>query len=115
MNKKAAARQTSPEGDADFLRWLGRWALLTSLLLIVFDVAVIRNYPFPGFIDGLRATFYSVFAIILALASLGFAFLGYRVITTRYHGRVRDIYLLFLPPVLLVTSLVWLLLLAAVG
>ena len=115
MSKKTAIRQTSTEGDAAFLRWLGRWALLTSLLLIVFDIAVLRNYPFPGFIDGLRGAFYSAFGIILAIASLGFAFLGYRVITTRYQGRVRDIDLLFLPPVLLVTSLVWLLMLAAVG
>jgi hypothetical protein len=82
---------------------------VTSLLLIAFDVAVIRNYPFPGFMDALRGPFYTALGIALLLASLGFGFLGYRVVTTRYKGRTRDIYLLFLPPVLLVTSLVWLL------
>jgi hypothetical protein len=115
VSRKATARRTSEEGDAAFVGWLARWALVTSLLMIAFDVAVIRNYPFPGFIDSLRGPFYTALGIALLLASLGFSFLGYRVVTTRYKGRPRDIYLLFLPPVLLVTSLVWLLLLAAAG
>ena len=115
MSKRSAPRSTSPEGDADFLAWLARWAFLTSLLIIAFDVAVFRNYPFPEAIDGLRGAFYTLSSVVLLLASLGFGFLGYRVVTTRYGGRTRDIYLLFLPPVLLVTSVVWLLLLAATG
>jgi putative effector of murein hydrolase LrgA (UPF0299 family) len=115
VSKKAAPRRTSQEGDEAFVGWLARWAILTSLLLIVFDVAVLRNYPFPGFMDALRGPFYTVLGVALLFTSLGFGFLGFRVVTTRYQGRTRDIYMLFLPPVLLVTSLVWLLLLAAVG
>jgi hypothetical protein len=115
VSRKAETRRSSNEGDEAFVGWLARWALVTSLLLIAFDVAVIRNYPFPGFMDALRGPFYTALGIVLLIASLGFGFLGYRVITTRYQGRTRDIYMLFLPPVLLVTSLVWLLLLAAAG
>ena len=115
MSRKAELRSTSTDGDAAFVRWLGRWALLTSVLIVAFDLAVFRNYPFPGFVEGLRGAFYSLTGVVLLLASIGFGFLGYRVVTTRYGGRTRDIYLLFLPPVLLVTSVVWLLLLAAAG
>ena len=115
MRKKVATRRTSQEGDAAFVGWLARWALVTSLLLVAFDVAVIRNYPFPAFMDALRGPFYTALGIALLLASIGFGFIGFRVVTTRYKGHTRDIYLLFLPPVILVTSLVWLLLLAAAG
>lgn len=115
MSKKTEVRTTSPEGDKAFVSWLARWAFITSVLIIAFDVAVFRNYPFPDTISGLRGPFYSIVGIVLLLACLAFGFLGYRVITTRYDSRTRDIYLLFLPPVLLVTSVVWLLLLAATG
>lgn len=115
MSDDRQTRVTSTEGDAAFVGWLARWALLVSLLIIAFDIAVIRNYPFPDTLDGLRGPFYTVLGAVLAIASLGFAFLGYRVVTTGYQGRTRHIYLLFLPPVLLVTSLVWLVLLAQAG
>lgn len=102
----------SREGNAAFVRWLAKWALITSLLIIGFDLAILRSYPFPGENDTLRAVFYSILGSALVVASQAFAFLGYRIITLRYAGRARAIYLVFLPPVLLVTSLVWLLLLA---
>jgi hypothetical protein len=51
----------------------------------------------------------------LTVASLGFAFLGYRIVSLRYARHAKAIYLIFLPPVLLVTSLVWLLLLSQAG
>lgn len=108
-------QDASTAGNAAFVRWLAKLALITSLLIIVFDVAILRNYPFPGIAENLRAVFYSAFGLGLMAASLVFAFLGYRVITMRYAGRTKAIYLIFLPPVLLVTSLVWLLLLAGAG
>lgn len=115
MSDSRNRRATSPQGDAAFVHWLARWALLVSVLIIGFDLAVFRNYPFPDALEGLRGTFYSVVGIGLVVASLGFGFLGYRVVTTRYQSRTRDIYLLFLPIVLLVTSLIWLVLLARAG
>lgn len=115
MNTSPDRQVTSPDGDAAFVRWLARWALVVSVLIIVFDLAVFRNYPFPNALDGVRGTFYSVLGIGLVIASLGLAFLGYRVVTVRYQSRARDIYLLFLPLVLLVTSLVWLVLLSRAG
>ena len=105
----------SREGNASFVRWLARWAVITSLLIIIFDVAILRNYPFPVGSQGLRAVFYSVYGFGLIVASLGFAFLGYRIVSLRYARHAKAIYLIFLPPVLLVTSLVWLLLLARAG
>lgn len=106
---------SSREGNASFVRWLAKWALITSLLIIVFDVAILRNYPFPGSNQSLRAVFYSVYGAGLLIASLAFAFLGYRIVSLRYSRRAKAIYLIFLPPVLLVTSLIWLLLLAQAG
>ena len=105
----------SREGNAGFVRWLARWAFISSLLIIGFDVAILRNYPFPGANQSLRAVFYSVYGSGLIIASLAFAFLGYRIVSLRYARRAKAVYLIFLPPVLLVTSLVWLLLLAQAG
>jgi hypothetical protein len=112
VSKKSTPKTTPTEGDDAFVRWLARWALLASILVILFAVAVIRNYPFPDALDAIRGPFYTVMGSIIVLIALAFAFLGYRVVTARYGGRTRDIYLLFLPVVLLVTSLIWLLLLA---
>lgn len=106
---------SSREGNATFVRWLAKWALIVSILIIGFDIAILRNYPFPGAIESLRTAFYSALGSGLVIAGLIFAFLGYRVVTMRYAGRTKAIYLIFLPPVLLVTSLVWLLLLAGAG
>lgn len=100
------------EGNAAFVHWIAKWALTTSLLLLAFDIAILRNYPFPRENETLRAAFYSMLGAGLVIASLIFAFLGYRIVTLRYTGRAKAVYLIFLPPVLLVTSLVWLLLLA---
>lgn len=110
-------QSTSPsrEGNATFVRWLAKWAFITALLIIGFDIAILRNYPFPGGNESLRAVFYSVYGSGLIIASLAFAFLGFRIVSLRYAGRAKAIYLIFLPPVLLVTSLVWLLLLAQAG
>lgn len=88
---------------------------MTALLIIGFDIAILRNYPFPGGIASLRAVFYSVYGAGVLIAGLAFAFLGYRIVSLRYAGRGKAIYLIFLPAVLLVTSLVWLLLLSQAG
>ncbi len=106
---------SSRAGNTAFVRWLAKWAVITSLLILAFDVAILRNYPFPGSIENLRAVFYLAVGCGLVVASLAFAFLGYRIVSMRYAGRSKAIYLIFLPPVLLVTSLVWLLLLAQAG
>lgn len=115
MSHEPRTRSTNPEGDIAFVAWLARWAFLTALLIILFDLAVFRNYPFPDALDRFRAAFYTLYGGVVLLASIVFAFLGYRVVTTGYQVRKRDLYLLFLPAVLLVTSLVWLLLLARAG
>lgn len=115
MSGSTKFRKTSSEGDVAFVRWLARWALLTAVLIVLFDLAVFRNYPLFGLPDWFRGLFYTIAGIVLLAATIGFAFLGYRIITTGYRARSRDLYLLFLPPVVLVTSLVWMLLLAASG
>ncbi len=115
MSKSTRFRRTSPEGDIPFVGWLARWALLTAVLIVLFDLAVFRNYPLFGLPDWFRGLFYTVAGIILVAGSAAFAFLGYRIITTGYRARSRDLYLMFLPPVVLVTSLVWMLLLARAG
>lgn len=115
MSENQSASPSSRDGNVNFVRWLAKWALIASLLIIGFDVAILRNYPFPGGNENLRAVFYSVYGSGLIFASLAFAFLGYRIVSLRYAGRAKAIYLIFLPPVLLVTSLIWLLLLAQAG
>lgn len=107
--------ERSQAGNATFVRWLARWAVFVAVLLIAFDVAVLRNYPFPDALEGLRPAFYTILGVSLVLTSIGFGFLGYRIVTLRYAGRIKAIYLIFLPPVLLVTSIVWLLMLSQAG
>lgn len=115
MSGKARYRKTAPEGDEAFVRWLARWAVVVAVLIVLFDLAVFRNYPLFGAPAWLRGTFYTMFGLGILIATISFAFLGYRVVTTGYRARSRDLYLLFMPPVILVTSLVWMLLLAASG
>lgn len=106
---------TASTGDEQFVRGIGRWALVTTVLIIAFDIAVLRNYPFPDLLASLRAPFYTVLAIVLLLASLFLAFLGYRVVSLRYVRRIRSIYLIFLPLVVLIASFLSFALLSGAG
>jgi hypothetical protein len=96
-----------------FVRYLAKWSIAVTLLIVSLDLAVVRNYPFPDLLgDFVRGTFYTVFSIGLAITSIFLAFLGYRIISLRYVKRTRAIYLIFLPVVVLLTSIVWFVLLA---
>src|SRR5690606_162575 len=85
VSHEPRTRSTNPEGDIAFVAWLARWAFLTALLIILFDLAVFRNYPFPDALDRFRAAFYTLYGGVVLLASIVFAFLGYRVVTTGYQ------------------------------
>ncbi len=100
-------------GEEQFVRYLARWALLVSAVILVFDLAVVRNYPFPSFLGNtVRGLFYTGLSILLLLASVFLAFLGYRIITLKYVGRTKALYGIFLPAVLFATSVFWFIILA---
>ena len=95
-----------------FVRTIANWAAALSVLMLLYDVAVLRRYPFPDALELLRAPFYTVIGALLVLAALFCAFLGYRIISLRYARRTRAIYVIFFPLVLLVCSLFWLIVLS---
>jgi succinate dehydrogenase hydrophobic anchor subunit len=90
-----------------FVETISRWALALTVLLLLYDVAVLRRYPFPDAISVLRAPFYTTVGVALVLATLFCTFLGYRIISMRYARRTRAIYVIFFPAVVLICSLFW--------
>lgn len=90
-----------------FVEAIARWALALSGLLLLYDVAILRRYPFPGALAVLRAPFYTLVGAGLVLGTLFCTFLGYRIISMRYARRTRAIYVIFFPAVVLVCSLFW--------
>jgi hypothetical protein len=110
---EAEQRGTGPPQNIDALivRDIARWAVVVALLLLAYDLAILANYPFPGSIDGLRGPFYVLVAVVL-LAATGFiTFIGYRFITMRVVTRVPVLVLIYLPAVVLVSSIIGFLLL----
>jgi hypothetical protein len=95
-----------------FVRTIANWAGALSVLILLYDVAVLRRYPFPDALAALRAPFYTLVGAALVLAALFCAFLGYRIVTLRYARRTRAIYVIFFPLVLLACSLFWLIVLS---
>lgn len=91
-----------------FVETIARWALGLVGLLLLYDVAALRRYPFPDALSALRAPFYTFVGVVLVLATLACTFLGYRIISMRYARRTRAIYVIFFPAVVLVCSLFWL-------
>ena len=95
-----------------FVHTIANWAAALSVLIVLYDVAVLRRYPFPQALEVLRAPFYTIIGATLVIGALFCAFLGYRIISLRYARRTRAIYVIFFPLVLLVCSLFWLIVLS---
>lgn len=107
--------ESAPQPDIDRLlvQQIGRWAVVVTVLLALFDVAMLRSWPFPEPLDAVRGVFYTVAGLILLLATLAITFLGYRMVTMRVVRRARSVYLIFLPAVFLLSTIVGFLLLTA--
>ena len=108
-------RDTQPAPDIDSLlvSSISRWAIISSLLILLYDTALMTNYPFPGSNTTLRGIFYSVVAIALIGATLFITFLGYRLATMRVVRESRRLYVIFLPALVLFASVSLFLLLSA--
>ena len=106
---------STPTSDIDrlLLQQVARWAVVVTILLALFDVAMLRSWPFPGAIDAIRGVFYVAVGLGLVLATLFITFLGYRFVTMRVVTRARSVYLVFLPAVFLLSTIVGFLLLTA--
>ena len=117
----AAPRAPAPEVDVERLRdidsLLARaiafWSLVTVAAMATYMVAVFAGYPFPGAIDGARAVFYVAVGVLLVVAATFITFLAYRLVSARIVTRGRTLYTLFLPAVMLLSSIIAILLLAA--
>jgi hypothetical protein len=103
--------QRRPSVDDLLVRSVVRWALLAGLLTILYDLAILYGYPFPDAIEGLRRPFYTIGAVALLLAIGFITFLGYRLVSFRVVRSKRLIYVIFLPAVLLLSSIAGFLLL----
>ncbi|HEX5165869.1 MAG TPA: hypothetical protein VFV93_10780 [Thermomicrobiales bacterium] len=101
------------EIDKLLIRQIGRWAVVLTILLALFDVAMLRSWPFPDAIEAARGAFYVIVAVALLLGTLLVTFLGYRIVTMRVATRARSVYLIFLPGVFLLSTIVGFLLLTA--
>ena len=99
--------------DRLLVQQIGRWAIVVTILLALYDVAMLRSWPFPDAIDVLQGPFYVLVGVILLLATAAITFLGYRIVTMRVARRARSVYLIFLPGVFLASSFVGFLLLTA--
>ena len=102
-----------PDIDRLLIRQIGRWALAVTMLLALFDIAMLRSWPFPEAIEFLRGPFYVVAGVALLAGTLAITFLGYRIVTMRVARRARSVYLIFLPAVFLFSTIVGFLLLTA--
>jgi hypothetical protein len=99
--------------DELLLRSILRWAIGLSCLIVLFDVAVTRGYPFPLDSLAIRGAFYAAAGVALLLAAGFTTFLGYRIVTTRFTQRKLAVFVTFLPLVVCVSSVVAGLFLAA--
>ena len=102
-----------PDIDQLLIRQIGRWAAIVTVLLALFDIAMLRSWPFPDAIDALRGPFYVLAGVLLLAGTLAITFLGYRIVTMRIVRRARSVYLIFLPAVFLFSTIVGFLLLTA--
>ena len=102
-----------PDIDELLARQIGRWAVIVTVLLALFDVAMLRSWPFPDAVDVLRGPFYVLAGLLLIVSTLAITFLGYRMVTMRVVRRARSVYLIFLPAVFLFSTVVGFLLLTA--
>src|SRR5437763_1186467 len=109
----SAANGDRPNIDELLVRSIARWAVLIAMLILAFDLGILRNYPFPGTSRVLRGAFYSAAAVALFLTTAFVTFLGYRVVSLRVVRARRPLYLIFLPAAVALGSIISFLFLAA--
>jgi hypothetical protein len=102
-----------PDLDAQIVRSVSRWALGIVIAIVLLDLAALRSWPFPAFADALRGLFYVVAVVIALLATVFVTVAGYRFMTLGVERRVRVLFLIFLPAVALLSSVLGFLLLTA--
>ena len=102
-----------PDIDRLLVRQIGRWAVVMTVLLALFDVAMLRSWPFPDAFDAVRGPFYVLAAVLLLAGTFVITVLGYRIVTMGIARRARSVYLIFLPAVFLFSTIVGFLLLTA--
>jgi len=107
---EAADRQ---DIDRWLVRQIGRWAIVVTALLALYVGAMLASWPFPDVIDVLQGPFYVIVGVALILATAAITFLGYRIVTMRVVQRARSVFLIFLPAVFLLSSVIGFLLLTA--
>ncbi|HUG16346.1 MAG TPA: hypothetical protein VMM78_15185 [Thermomicrobiales bacterium] len=90
-----------------------RWSIVTTAAMAIYMVGVFAGYPYPEANTGTRSVVYVVAAAILVLAACLITFLAYRLVTMRVVTRGRALYVIFLPAVMLLSSIIAILLLAA--
>jgi uncharacterized membrane protein len=105
--------QRPPSVDELLLRSITRWAVGIAALIVLFDIAVTRGYPFPLDAPAIRGVFYTAAAVALLLAAAFTTFLGYRIVTTGFARGKLPIFMVFLPAVVCVSSVIAALFLAA--
>jgi uncharacterized membrane protein len=105
--------QRPPSVDDLLLRSITRWAVGIAALIVLFDVAVTQGYPFPLASHVIRGVFYAAAAVALLLAAAFTTFLGYRIVTTGFARGKLPVFMVFLPAVACVSSVIAALFLAA--
>ncbi len=113
MSAETTDRRPTADIDQLLVQSIGRWGFAVAALVILFDVLLMRGYPFPSALDGLRGPVYTVVAVLLLMAVAWITFLGYRLVTMRVATTRRQIYPVFLPATALVASIVGFLLMSA--
>ncbi|MEI2618119.1 MAG: hypothetical protein V9F06_10950 [Thermomicrobiales bacterium] len=110
MSAETSKRRPSGEIDELLVQSIGRWGFLVAALVIVYDILLLRGYPFPSAIENLRKPAYTIAAVLLVIAVIVITFLGYRLITMRVATTRRQIYPVFLPATALLASVIGVLL-----
>lgn len=98
--------ERTAEVDRLLIQSIGRWGLITAVLLLVFDAMVLLGYPFPDALETVRGVVYTTIAVILLIAVAWVTFLGYRLVTLRVATARRQVYPIFLPITVLLASII---------
>jgi hypothetical protein len=106
-------RHARPEIDSLIVRSVQRWALVAVALIIAFDLAILRSYPFPNALGSGRAVFYTLLGAATVLISVVVTFLGYRLASMQVVRRRRTLFIIFLPATAIIASAFSFMLLAA--
>jgi uncharacterized membrane protein len=88
------------------------WSLAVLVAVALFDLAILWKYPFPVASPLVRGVFYSAVGLIIVVAAIVCAFLGYRIVSLRFVRRSWHVYTIFLPLMAVVGSIAWLYLLS---